>query len=484
MRHWLIVLAVASLAECAHAVPPAPSRGEIELAVPRLVAADRGTEALALIESYLTIHPADPQVLFDASRIASRLGDSRGAAMYAIRALRAGWTDDKALDEHPDLSRLRAHESWEQVRAVRHQMRDSAPKLAITGNDAIARRSLQSWLAEFGGGRYRIEENASLNLILASAVEPEGFRRAMNTIETLSATLTKNFFSEIQPDTVLLIVATPADANKFLHDPQHGGLYVHEDRRLVTRDTGATLRHEYTHVRHYGQMQQLNQRHPIWIQEGLATLFEDWKLGPSGELVILPNLRTNDAFDRVRQHQTMPWVDFLALDSESFMAQPQWNYAQARSMLMYFASQGKLTSWYRLYTASWKDDSTGRRAIEASFGAPIGKIEAQWKEWVHDRGRQDSTIDPGDGVMGTTISNLPDGVRIDSVQPSGPALRAGIRAGDVITNIGAVEIRSVGDYLLAMADRRSGENVKVRFRRGSFYSIVEVNLVSGHSLTP
>lgn len=481
-----MLLAIAPLVMSAWAGATPPSKEQLELAVPRLVASDRGSEALELIESYLTIHPEDPQVLFDAARVASRFGDPRGAAIYAIQALRSGWIDDKALDEHPDLSRLRAHESWEQVRAVRHQLRESAKTEPQTknGSDAIARRSLQAWLANFGGGRYRIEENASLNLILASAVEPEGFRRSMITIDKLSATLSKTLFGEIQPDTVLLVVATPADAAKFLHDPQHGGLYVHEDRRLVTRDTGSTLRHEYTHVRHYGQMQRLNQRHPVWIQEGLATLFEDWQLGLNGELVILPNLRTNDAFDRVRQRKATPWTDFFALDSKSFMAQPRWNYAQARSMLMYLASQGKLTSWYRLYTASWGEDSTGRRALEQSFGAPIGRIEAQWKEWVHAAGRQDSTIDPGDGVMGTSISTLPDGVRIDSVQDGGPAQRAGIRVGDVITDIGSIEIRSVGDYLLAMADRRAGENVQVRFRRGSLYSIVGVNLAQGHSLTP
>jgi putative serine protease PepD len=86
--------------------------------------------------------------------------------------------------------------------------------------------------------------------------------------------------------------------------------------------------------------------------------------------------------------------------------------------------------------------------------------------------------------MGTTISNLPDGVRIDDVQPGGPAAKAGIHVGDAITEIGGVEIRSVGDYLLAMSARRSGENLKVRFRRGNLYSIVEVYLASGIGTPP
>ena len=165
-------MALGSLAMPALGNTTPPSKEQLELALPRLIASDRESEALVLIESYLSIHPDDVQVLFDASRIASRSGDPRGAAMYAIRSLRAGWLDDKALDEHSDLNRLRAHESWQQVLAIRKQIRDSS-KLpqdanntadtsktiaASSGNDAIARRSLQSWLGQFGGGRYRIEE--------------------------------------------------------------------------------------------------------------------------------------------------------------------------------------------------------------------------------------------------------------------------------------------------------------------------------------
>lgn len=141
-----------------------PSKEQLELALPRLIACDRGSDALVMIESYLSIHPQDAQVLFDASRIASRSGDSRGAAVYAIRSLRAGWLDDKALDEHSDLNRLRAHESWQQVLAIRKEIRDSSKisqdandaadaaknPLNSSGNDAIARRSLQSGLRNSG----------------------------------------------------------------------------------------------------------------------------------------------------------------------------------------------------------------------------------------------------------------------------------------------------------------------------------------------
>ena len=89
MQQWLKALAFGSLAMCALTIATPPSKEQLELALPRLIASDRESEALALIESYLSIHPDDAQVLFDASRIASHSGDPRGAAVYAIRSLRA-----------------------------------------------------------------------------------------------------------------------------------------------------------------------------------------------------------------------------------------------------------------------------------------------------------------------------------------------------------------------------------------------------------
>ena len=74
----------------------APSRGELELRLPKLLGADKLAEARALVDAYLQEHPRDDGILFDASRVASRQRDLRAAAAYPTRALRAGWRDDAA----------------------------------------------------------------------------------------------------------------------------------------------------------------------------------------------------------------------------------------------------------------------------------------------------------------------------------------------------------------------------------------------------
>lgn len=477
-----------------------PSRSQLDISITRLLASQRNSEALALVESFLTANPDDSQTLFDAARITSRMGDGRQSAAYAIRAIRAGWLDDSALDNHGDLANLRAHEAWSQVLQVRKVLRDSMPALPQPDRtqptpgqekpapprggelreDKTARRALKQWLAKFGGGRYRIETHSGLNLLIASAIDRDSLDRAIAMLERLSPVLSQLLFTQPPQEAVLLVVATPADGEKYFGNPNNDGSYDHGDRRLITRDTGGSLRHEFTHLMHYGDMERRQQHHPIWILEGIGALFEEWRPGPAGEVMILPNMRSNEAFDLVRRKQSVPWAEFFRIGAEKFMADPQWNYAQARSIFMYMADRGKLSEFYRTFVKGFGSDPTGRRALEIVFDAPVGRIEDQWKAWVLAKGKQDVSIDDGDGVMGVSISEAPDGVRLDSVQPGAPAQKAGMRVGDVITQIEDADIRSVGDYLLHTASRKAGENVRIRFRRGDVYSIVRLTLASGH----
>ncbi|MFM7481148.1 MAG: PDZ domain-containing protein [Planctomycetota bacterium] len=484
-------------------VPPADAavhprevtRTDYDRQFPRWIAQVRVQEALQLAERYLERFPDDPQVLFDACRASSLMGDGRSSAAYALRALRAGWVDDRALDEHADLERLRAHDGWQQVKALRAELRVNAPPpppaeepteadgLATMG-ESLARSSLAQWMRQFGGGRYRVDEDKAMGLLIASALEPDAVRRTRFALELLSKQLTGHLFGQRQPDTVLLVLIAPEHAKELFRDPRQGGIYQHHLRQLLACSTGAILRHEFTHLLHRGHMQRLGQSHPIWILEGFGTLFEDWTVGPAGGIVILPNHRTAETYDRVKKGVHTPWRDFIALRGGEFMKDPRWNYAQARSMLAFLSHQGQLANWYREYTTGYAEDPSGLRALERVMRAPVSAIEAQWRDWVLQRGRQDGTLEGGEGVLGTTLANRPEGVRIDSLAAGGPAQRAGLARGDFLLAIDGEEIRSVGDYLMALAGRQSGENIEVRFRRGIVNSTVVVNLAAGRTVTP
>lgn len=59
------------------------------------------------------------------------------------------------------------------------------------------------------------------------------------------------------------------------------------------------------------------------------------------------------------------------------------------------------------------------------------------------------------------------GVLVDAVRPDSPAARAGLRVGDVVTDVDGDATRSASDVLGALGDRKNGDEVAVvAFRSG------------------
>ena len=484
----------------------APSRGELELRLPKLLGDGKLAEARALVDAYLQEHPRDDGVLFDAARVASRQRDLRAAAAYATRALRAGWRDDAALDGHPDLEPLRAHESWAQVMSLRREMRPAggapdwsnpigpAPAGAGgatdpagspgTGTDRLASAALARWLDRFGAERYRVERDGELNVIFASGVDTASMSRTRTMLKELAPALSRSLFGSMPPDTVLVAIATHADAERFFGDPQQSGLYEHKDRSLISRDTGSSLRHEFVHLMHWGHMQRLGQRHPIWIQEGLATLFEDWRARDDGSVEILPNLRQPKAHEHMRAGRMPAWSTLAKMSQDDFMAKADVNYPAVRSIFTWITERGWLQRWYRAYIAMYAEDPSGIRALESVSGQPAARLEAQWREWVTDMGP--GALAPGALTAGIGIEarDATDGVRITAVQPGSPADQAGLRSGDVVVAIGADDVQSLRDLMTALSRRNAGETAQIRFRRGGSYSTVQVTFARARRSPP
>ncbi|NML20047.1 M28 family peptidase [Pseudoflavitalea sp. G-6-1-2] len=71
-----------------------------------------------------------------------------------------------------------------------------------------------------------------------------------------------------------------------------------------------------------------------------------------------------------------------------------------------------------------------------------------------------------------TLGIMPDysfsgsGVRVDGVSDNRPAQKAGLKAGDVITQLGAHSISSVEGYMQALSKFKKGESTTVKFNRG------------------
>ena len=92
---------------------------------------------------------------------------------------------------------------------------------------------------------------------------------------------------------------------------------------------------------------------------------------------------------------------------------------------------------------------------------------------------------PGGGERGygAYLGTIPDfaeraepGVLVSAVRPGSPAEEAGLAAGDVVTGVGRVEVRTLADLGVALRSHRPGDVVEVRFQRGAEARRVQATL--------
>ncbi len=72
---------------------------------------------------------------------------------------------------------------------------------------------------------------------------------------------------------------------------------------------------------------------------------------------------------------------------------------------------------------------------------------------------------PPSGALGVGLRETNGECRIASLSPGGAAEKAGLKKGDVLTEIDAVNVKTTADVHLAIWDKKPGDRVRVRVRR-------------------
>jgi len=413
-----------------------------------------------LLRAALEADPGNPMHLYNLACLHSLRREAEPALERLKEAISAGFRNWAHLAEDPDLAFLRSLPEYAQVqRLVEGLVRDGV------GGANAAEASLRNWIGRFGERHYRVERDPQRNLIIVTSLDEASHREMIETIDRQADHLVRTLFDEYPRHPALLVVPRPEDAERFFGSGSTAGLYEHERRRLITRDIGESLRHELVHLLHHAQMERTGQRHPIWVQEGLATLYEAYTLRADGGVEFRPNSRHNVAFRASRAGVVRPWREVLAATPEQFMRQGPRLYPQVRSMWEFFAEEIGLPRFWRLYLDTYPQSPDGTLAIETAFGAPIEQIERRWRRWVVARGPIDDAVRPGDAWLGVEGEDRPDGVLVRRVAQRSAAALAGVRRGDLLVEIDGEEIRSDRELILAIAGRSPGEQVEVVVRR-------------------
>jgi hypothetical protein len=393
----------------------------------------------------------------------SRLNDMDAAATALHRAFRAGFRDIEHMRRDPDLAALREHTLYRKIL-------EEADRVSVRR----AATALQDWRERYGEEEYRYESDEKHRLNFATALDEVSHREMREMLERQADQIIASLFGEPPGYEVLIAVPTPDDSDRFFNDRSVGGMYQHHMRRLVARDIGATLRHEFFHALHYGHMERIRQPHALWVQEGLASLYEEYELDENGTIRFLPNDRQLIVKSRARAGRLMKWSELFALTSQEFMEKATSLYPTVRSIFEFVADEGKLVEWYTAYVTHFDADRTGAKAFEEVFGRPITDIEKDWRRWLMNQPTINLNVRPERAALGvrTNDTTTNDGVLITDVMSRSAAALAGLRRGDVIVAIDDKSTRSLLDLRKIIAAGANGDELVVRVRRtGEYFNI-------------
>lgn len=420
--------------------------------------------AMVAIDAFLSKHPDDALMLYNAACGRAQLGDINGAFDALRRSLDAGFGDLGAALGDPDLAPLRDDARWQELRDRLGRKRPASERRDRSGESAF-----EEWQKKYGDRRYTYLTDEPRKLRLALALDETSRTQMLEMLHKQGDWTVRELFGGVQNDPVLLAVPHPLDFKDFFPDANTAGVYEHRNRRLVSRDTGASLRHEFVHLLHWGHMDRLRQVHPMWVQEGLASLFEDYEWGDDGSPKFRPNIRHNLARNASMHGNAPPWPRFFALNGPQFMEKAELNYALARSIFEFLADRGKLSAWYRAYTAGFERDPTGVKAMEQAFDRSAAEVEKEWRRWAAGRGtvKDHNSIDPI--ILGIQADNSNDGVKITRVLRRTAAANAGLRVADVIVSVNGEAVRSLEEMVMALGRRNRAEPVEVGYRRRGEY---------------
>jgi hypothetical protein len=318
--------------------------------------------------------------LYNTACTEARLGESDRAAASLLSAVKAGFNDFSHMRRDPDLRGLREHVVFRAIMAAR----DAA-------DEELARRSLQRWRRRLDPGRYRFETDETQGLCYATALDESAHRAMRRMLANLSDHLGRSLFGRpsARPaptrGRVVIVVPSDRDAARLLAEPHAAGIYSHRRRELVAADPHRALRHEFVHALHHGHMDAVGQEHPAWIQEGIATLYEDYRLEPDGGVRFPANDRQPLAVTLVASGRLIPWRELVTMPSDALQAEAARTYPQLRSIFRFIAHEGRLEAWYETYVDGYDRDPTGAAALETALGDPLDELERRWRRWLRQQ---------------------------------------------------------------------------------------------------
>lgn len=427
------------------------------------------------IEEYAKILAADSDdsvALYNTACGYALTNEKPKALEFLRKSLEAGFVNFTHIEADTDMDSLRQEPGYKELFARREEF---TRKAATT---AVARINKELDKKGIDAKQYREHYDRQNNFVYLHTRSDEEFSAIRKGLEEFAEFQWKNLFQNRPGQPLYIVLLNSKDTPKYFPQ-QVGGVFNAGPNALVCGDSPAfklvkasVIVHEFTHALHFADMGARRQQHPIWLVEGLATLFEsvDYEAGK-----VLPrhNHRLTVVQEALRRERTMPWTALTRLNHMQFMANAQLAYAQARYMLFYMQEKGLLKKFYDEYTkgAGYQSDRSAADAYEVVFGRPLPEVENDWKKWVAEQ-----KVPPLPFLGIATKASGPEELKIETVAPKSPAETAGIKPGDVLLGLDGQPVRSQDDVIGIISSHKAGEEIEVSISRAGEKQKLSVKL--------
>ncbi len=452
----------------------------------RAMEAQDWDRAARVFEELAERRPGSYVGFYNLASVYSRLGEMDLASDAISNAIFNGFTDRRQLMRDPDLVELRETaffgtlmKEWIRIVESRH-MADLERMNQLVHARKMEHRTLD---------RLRLE--------LVSAHDPVSTDQAVAELELITRWAGREVFVGLERsigmgggnDSAWVMVGLPEKRGfgKWARETfgnsvssgisSVGGAYEHQQRRLVAQDLGATLRHEFVHVLHWRDMSRLGQNHAPWIQEGMASVVEDYDV-VNGRLVPMASWRTNMVQRLVKVRKLPKIGDLAGMSLPEFTGRnPLARYAQARTILMWLIEQRKLGAFYMEYLDSYDEDPTGMAALTKVTGVEGRELDRVYQAWVRGLERVPETGSDLSATLGVSIENgTGDGVVVKNLSVEARR-RTRLRLGMVITAIDGRATRDLHELIRILGSYGPGDVVTVHWRRGTIHGENKVKLL-------
>lgn len=440
--------------------------------------------AAARLQSLIDLQPENFVHRYNLACVRSREGDAEAAAELLIQAVEYGFTDVNLLRNDPSLAAARETETA-------RSLLDKWPQILDRRIETDLERA-----REIYGGRYWYVQDPELRVAYVAAYDEETLEQIRQEVRDVHDWAMEHVFALtdgddrlVGPDDPWVLVVLPtqqdfrawaaaqygAAARNF--NQAIGGHYSHDEKQLVTMDLGATLRHEFMHVLHWRSNTRRGQIHPVWVQEGLCSLIEDYDRNAAGELIPVESWRTNQARFLAETGHLLHLRDLCGITRQRFTgSRPLAMYAQARALFLFMHREGKLAEWYAHFTEHYREDPTGLASVEAVLEGDLDAINTRYADFCRTLPEIPEEVKRGMASLGVEIdaAGTGEGLRIAGHVRRGTA--GDLRLNDIITHIDNRPVRDYWELVRVLTSYEPGQTVTVKYRRVRLHRETEVEL--------